>query len=147
MKMTEEEKKSFGELYEHVRSNVFHYDKNQSLPSSLVLSLKGLKTGKVVENKKIKDKANYSYDDILVAFKLSDVKIQYAIKTKNFKTETQAFRYIRKIVESNLNDAYLINQRIINAQKEVKDVRFDNLENNKKARYQKKTKNKDLDIW
>ena len=147
MKMTEEEKKSFGELYEYVRSNVFHYDKNQSLPSSLVLSLKGLKTGKVVENKKIKDKANYSYDDILVAFKLSDVKIQYAIKTKNFKTETQAFRYIRKIVESNLNDAYLINQRIINAQKEVKDVRFDNLENNKNARYQKKTKNKDLDIW
>lgn len=36
---------------------------------------------------------------------------------------------------------------MIKAQKEVKDVRFDNLENNKKARYQKKTKNKDLDIW
>ena len=47
--MTEKEKEQFGELYRYVKTEVMNYDSKQSLPSSFVLGLKGLATGKVVE--------------------------------------------------------------------------------------------------
>lgn len=48
------EKEQFGELYRYVKTEVMNYDSKQSLPSSFVLGLKGLATGKVVENKRQK---------------------------------------------------------------------------------------------
>ena len=105
--MTEKEKEQFGELYRYVKTEVMNYDSKQSLPSSFVLGLKGLATGKVVENKRQKDKANYGYDIVLLAFKLSKNKISYAIRTKDFKSEQQKFHYIRKIVEDDKNANYI----------------------------------------
>ena len=49
--MTEKEKQQFGELYQYVKKEVFNYDDKQSLPSSFVLGLNGLATGKLIENK------------------------------------------------------------------------------------------------
>ena len=145
--MTEKEKEQFGELYRYVKTEVMNYDSKQSLPSSFVLGLKGLATGKVVENKRQKDRANYGYDIVLLAFKLSKNKISYAIRTKDFKSEQQKFHYIRKIVEDELNNAYLLNKRY---EEEKSKVDQSNLANNQNANYIKKTtkvNDKLKDLW
>lgn len=148
--MTEKEKEQFGELYRYVKTEVMNYDSKQSLPSSFVLGLKGLATGKVVENKRQKDRANYGYDIVLLAFKLSKNKISYAIRTKDFKSEQQKFHYIRKIVEDELNNAYLLNKRYEEEKSKVDQINISNLENNKNANYIKKTtkvNEKLKDLW
>lgn len=148
--MTEKEKEQFGELYRYVKTEVMNYDSKQSLPSSFVLGLKGLATGKVVENKRQKDKANYGYDIVLLAFKLSKNKISYAIRTKDFKSEQQKFHYIRKIVEDELNNAYLLNKRYEEEKSKVDQINISNLENNQNANYIKKTtkvNDKLKDLW
>lgn len=148
--MTEKEKEQFGELYRYVKTEVMNYDSKQSLPSSFVLGLKGLATGKVVENKRQKDKANYGYDIVLLAFKLSKNKISYAIRTKDFKSEQQKFHYIRKIVEDELNNAYLLNKRYEEEKSKVDQINISNLANNQNANYIKKTtkvNDKLKDLW
>lgn len=148
--MTEKEKEQFGELYRYVKTEVMNYDSKQSLPSSFVLGLKGLATGKVVENKRQKDKANYGYDVVLLAFKLSKNKISYAIRTKDFKSEQQKFHYIRKIVEDELNNAYLLNKRYEEEKSKVDQINISNLANNQNANYIKKTtkvNDKLKDLW
>lgn len=148
--MTEKEKEQFGELYRYVKTEVMNYDSKQSLPSSFVLGLKGLATGKVVENKRQKDIANYGYDIVLLAFKLSKNKISYAIRTKDFKSEQQKFHYIRKIVEDELNNAYLLNKRYEEEKSKVDQINISNLANNQNANYIKKTtkvNDKLKDLW
>lgn len=148
--MTEKEKEQFGELYRYVKTEVMNYDTKQSLPSSFVLGLKGLATGKVVENKRQKDRANYGYDIVLLAFKLSKNKISYAIRTKDFKSEQQKFHYIRKIVEDELNNAYLLNKRYEEEKSKVDQINISNLANNQNANYIKKTtkvNDKLKDLW
>ena len=148
--MTEKEKEQFGELYRYVKTEVMNYDSKQSLPSSFVLGLKGLATGKVVENKRQKDRANYGYDIVLLAFKLSKNKISYAIRTKDFKNEQQKFHYIRKIVEDELNNAYLLNKRYEEEKSKVDQINISNLANNQNANYIKKTtkvNDKLKDLW
>lgn len=148
--MTEKEKEQFGELYRYAKTEVMNYDSKQSLPSSFVLGLKGLATGKVVENKRQKDRANYGYDIVLLAFKLSKNKISYAIRTKDFKSEQQKFHYIRKIVEDELNNAYLLNKRYEEEKSKVDQINISNLANNQNANYIKKTtkvNDKLKDLW
>lgn len=148
--MTEKEKEQFGELYRYVKTEVMNYDSKQSLPSPFVLGLKGLATGKVVENKRQKDRANYGYDIVLLAFKLSKNKISYAIRTKDFKSEQQKFHYIRKIVEDELNNAYLLNKRYEEEKSKVDQINISNLANNQNANYIKKTtkvNDKLKDLW
>lgn len=104
--MSQIDKDEFNALYEYVRTDIFKFDKNQSLPSSIVLGLKGLKSGKAVENKNVKSTANYSFKVILYTFKKCKPRIEYAIRTKDFDSEIKAFRYITKIVEGELNSVY-----------------------------------------
>lgn len=138
--MTEKEKEQFGELYSYVKREVFNYDDKQALSSNTVLGLRGLSTGKAIDNKRIKDKANYGFDVVLLAFKLSKSKIDYANRTKDFKSEQSQFVYIRKIVEGELNNAYSILVKYEEEKNKVEQIKLSNLENNKKAKYNKKTK-------
>ena len=95
-KMTEKEKQDWESLYYHVK-NVMGYDNNQALSNAMVLRLKGLLTNKFMENGKIESTANYSYENILNAFKYSSLDIQRALRTNNFKDEMHKFNYILKI--------------------------------------------------
>lgn len=138
--MTEQEKQDWDELYQYVKLNVFNYDENQSLPSNIVLALKGLQTGKAIENRKIKDTAHYPFKIILLSFKLNKNKIDYVIKTKDFKSEQSKFSYIKKIVEGDLNNLYIRVKESEKAKNRVEGIDLSNLENNSKAKYTTKTK-------
>lgn len=132
--------KGFDELYNYVKTNILSYDHNQALPSSFVLRLKGLSEGKYMANKKVKNKANYSYEVILNTFKACKRKIDYAIKNKDFSNETQKFNYIMAIINNNINDIYL---RMDSAKKQsdyINKIEID--DSYDESNYKRKTKDK-----
>lgn len=120
-KMSEEEKQSWKALYYYVK-NLLGYDENQALSTQMVLRLKGLLTNKFIENKKIQDSANYSYEVILNTFKYCKPQIDKALRTNNFKNEWHKFLYVTKIVENNINDVYLRMKNAEKAKEEAKNM-------------------------
>lgn len=139
--MNSEEKKQWNELYQYVKKEILQYDDNQKIPDNLVLRLKGLSTGKLIENKSIEDKAKYSFEIVLFTFKLCKTSIISAIKNKDFQNEMGKFIYICAIIENNINDVYL---RVTNAKKSQEKTESINVENlnHNGAEYQSKTKDK-----
>ena len=150
--MTEEEKKSWEELYYYVK-NLLGYDENQALSSTMVLRLKGLLTNKFIENKNIQDGANYSYETILNTFKYSSIDIQRALKTNRFTDEMHRFNYILKIVERNINTVYMKTKGVKKSEEKINDVDT-TIANYNGVKYQtqtkKETKNREdkfSDLW
>lgn len=105
--MTAIEKKQWDELYQYVKKEILMYDDTQSIPSNLVLRLKGLTTGKFIENKSIKNKANYTYEIILYTFQICKPIILSSLQGHSFNNESHKFNFICKIVEENINDVYI----------------------------------------
>ena len=147
--MTEEEKKSWENLYYYVK-NLLGYDKNQALSNTMVLRLKGLLTNKFIENKNIESTANYSYEVILNTFKFCSPTINKALKTNSWTSEMHKFNYILKIVENNINNVYMRMKNVEKAKEEAENTVIDTA-NHTGAKYQKKTRevtNKLLnDLW
>lgn len=149
-RMSSQEKAEFNELYNYVKSKVLKYDDSQSLPSKFVLMLKGLKKGKYIETKKIEDRADYSYKTILYTFQICKPQIDYALSTVDFNDENHKFRYVIKIVESNLNDVYMRLKRVEDQKYKTEKIDTEFLTSNIGHSYTKKTKNtrKNLDdLW
>jgi len=116
--MTTAEKEQWDKLYQYVKRQILMYDENQSIPSNLVLRLKGLTTGKFIENKSTQNKANYSYEIILYTFQICRPTILSALQGQVFNSESHKFNFICKIVEQNINDVYVrFNKSKENAEK------------------------------
>lgn len=148
-KMSKEELQDWEELYLYVK-NLMNYDENQALSRDMVLRLKGLITGKFLENNNIKDNSNYSYKVILTTFKYCSQSIQKALRTNRFQNEQHKFLYITKIVENNINTVYMKMKNVAKAKEEAANTTIDTT-NYIGAEYQRKTKetnNKLLnDLW
>lgn len=149
-KMTSVEKEQWDKLYQYVKNEILLYDSSQSIPSSLVLRLKGLTKGKYLENRNIEDKADYSYEIVLYTFQICKPSIMSAITGKTFKTEANKFNYICKIVENNINDVYLRVEKAKQSEEKIEKVDTNILSHNGGV-YKKKTeelKNKRLnELW
>lgn len=145
--MTEEEKASWEQLYYYVK-NLLGYDENQALSSQMVLRLKGLLTGKFIENKNIQDNAGYSYDIILATFKYCKPDIDKALRTNRFQNEQHKFLYITKIVENNINDVYLRMKNVEKAKEEAKNTTIETSKHTG-AEFKPKENKKDkfADLW
>lgn len=124
--MNEEEKRQWADLYQYVKKEILMYDQNQSLPSNLVLRLKGLSKGKLMANNATNNNADYSYEIILYTFKICKSKIRSAVENKTFNGEMNKFNYIAKIIENNINDVY---QRVTNAKKTQDKIQSISAEN------------------
>ena len=126
------------------------YDDSQSIPSSLVLRLRGLTNGKYIDNNKIENKANYSFQIILYTFQICKPSIMKVLQTKVFDDEKSKFNYICKIVENNINDVYMGVQKVNKSEENIEMLDTGILSHNG-GKYQKKTvevKNKKLDeLW
>lgn len=118
-KMTEQEKQSWAELCLYVKKEILDYDDNMKFPKHLALRLKGLHMGQFIANKNIKVQANYSFDIILKTFKEYKNTILNAIRQKNFKTEQNKINYILAIIERNINDVYLNEQKKNKAESQI----------------------------
>ncbi len=149
-KMTSVEKEQWSKLYQYVKKEILMYDDSQSIPSSLVLRLRGLTNGKYIDNNKIENKANYSFQIILYTFQICKPSIMKALQTKVFDDEKSKFNYICKIVENNINDVYMRVQKVNKSEENIEMLDTGILSHNG-GKYQKKTvevKNKKLDeLW
>lgn len=117
-KMSEEEKRSWENLYYYVK-DLLGYDENQALSSTMVLRLKGLLTNKFMENGNIESTANYSYDVILNTFRYCSTDIKRALENNSWSNEQHKFNYLLKIVERNINTVYM---KMKNAQKSKEEI-------------------------
>lgn len=154
-KMTKIEQEEWDKLYKYVKEDILQY-KDKKMPRQMILRLKGLLEGKFMANGKSKAKGKYTYEQILLTFKLNKIAILSAIKKNNFKNEQHMINYIMVIVENNINDVVNRIARVKRSEKSVDNIKTqfekskdDNvkLDNN----YTKKTKQvkKDLfkDLW
>ena len=108
------------DLCEWLEINIFNYHvPQQRLQYEACLVLKGLQKGKDVANNNIEDNGFYPFDVILMTFKANKLKIQNAIKNKEFDSERQKMTYICTIVRGKINDMY---SRYLNAQKTQEKV-------------------------
>lgn len=148
--MTSIEKEQWDKLYQYVKKEILLYDDSQSIPSSLVLRLKGLTKGKYMENRNTEDKADYSYEIILYTFQICKPSIMSALANKTFDNESYKFNYICKIVENNINDVYSRVQKAKKTEESIKSMDTSVISHNG-GTYQKKTeelKNKRLnELW
>lgn len=116
-----EETVQWKELCEWLEINIFNYDiRVQRLQKKACLILKGLQYGQNVANNNHDKFGNYPFDVILMTFKANKLKIQNAIRNKDFENnESKKMSYICAIVRDQLNDMY---NRYLNAQKTQEKV-------------------------
>ena len=146
-KMSEKEKIDWENLYNYVKK-IMGYDKDQALSKNMVLRLKGLTTNKFMENKKIEDTANYSYEVILNTFKYCSPDIQRVFNSMTFVDEMHKFNVALKIVERNINTVYMKMKKVEKAKEEAKSVMVE-MPVHIGAEYKPKEKKKDKfsDLW
>lgn len=146
-KMSKEESQDWEELYMYVK-NLMGYDENQSLSKHMVLRLKGLLTGKFIENKNIKDNSNYSYKTILNTFKFCSLDIKNAFRSKSFKDESHKFNYALVIVEKNINDIYMKMKNAEKAKEEAQNTQVEiPIHTGAEFKPREKKKDKFTDLW
>ena len=151
IKMTSEEIEQWNKLYDYVKKEIMQYTDDQSLPSNIVLRLKGLRSGRLIENNSTQSMANYSFETVLYTFKLCKINILNSISSKNFKGEMSKFLYIAAIVENNINDVYKRIENAKKSQEKTKSIDVSNISHGG-AEYQPTSKtqiiNKNLNnIW
>ena len=138
--MSDEELEQWKKLYYYVKKDILNYDGTQGLPREVVLRLKGLRSGRFMENYSTDNTSNYSFDIILYTFQICKPSIKYALETKDFKNEQAKINYIFKIVERNLNDVYERVTRARKVEESIEEVDTEILTNDNVAEYKKKTK-------
>lgn len=148
-RMTPQDKKEWDELYEYVKLRVMGYEQKQKLSQNMIIRLKGLRYGKGMQNNKIPDAADYSYNLILITFKYCSQDIQNALRSISFNSEESKFAYISKIVEGNLNTVYV---RMKNSEKTKEKTKTTDMSvaTHEGAKYQKKSvksSKKFDDLW
>ncbi len=150
-KMTKQELEEWDNLYQYVRKEIMLYDENQKLNNNIILSLQGLRNGKAMNNNGIKDMAKYTDKIILLTFMMCRPKIFTALFGKDFKDDFAKFRYVKAIVESNINFVYERLKQTEKTEEKLENTDTNILKHNAaeyKTKENKEVKNKKLkDLW
>ena len=136
MKMSEEEKKQWDELYSYVK-DLMGYDEKTSLSRTEVLKLKGLTRGQFIANNNQQELAEYSFYEILITFKVCKFDIIRGFRSNSFKSNSHKFNYMIKIVESNLSTVRERLKQREQAEQKIESVEVNMIEG---ATYKRKTK-------
>lgn len=111
-----QDKEDWVELCDYIRLNVMGYPNDMALSQTFENKLKKLSEicDKFEANKNDNNGTrNYYYHVVLNTYRFCSEDIQWALKNKTFKNDTNKFNYIYKIVENNLSTVYV---RTVNAQ-------------------------------
>lgn len=135
-KMSEEEKRDWNELYSYVKE-LMGYDDKTSLSRTEVLKLKGLTRGQFIANNNQQELAEYSFYEILVAFKICKFDIIRGFRSNSFKSNGHKFNYMIKIVESSLSTVRERLKSRKQAEQKMESIEVNMIEG---ATYKRKTK-------
>ena len=140
---------SWEKLYRYVQREIMGYDEKTILSKYMVLRLKGLSSGKHIQNEKGIDERNYSYDTILATYKFCKHDIEKYFNKRTFKDENHRFNTAALIVENKLNDVVLRIKKNKKAEEQIKEMDLSNL-SYKGAEYQSSAKKNNPvfeDLW
>lgn len=100
----------FNQIYEHIKE-LLGYTSEQKLPKALVIRIQDLRNGTIYERgvgRINKSKEGYPYQVILDTFLTNGDSIRWHFLNKSFDTETQKINYMMAIIDSNINNNYLL---------------------------------------
>lgn len=100
----------FSTIYEHIKE-LLGYDSSQDLPNFLITRIKDLRNGTIIKygiGRVNKSKEGYPYPVILDTFLDNGDSIRWHFSNKTFDTETQKINYMMAIIDSNINNNYLL---------------------------------------
>jgi hypothetical protein len=94
------------ELREYLEQKVLNHIPNRKLTKSEVKYLQHMRNGNVIKTGETMSNNGYPYRIILMTLKLKKMDIDYALSTKEFKSDADRFKYVMAIVRNNINDVY-----------------------------------------
>ena len=120
-------------------------------PKYLVLRLKGLAEGNFITNKKIAPNACYTYEEILIASKLSSSKIKsyFTNNSAKINDEKHKINLILMFIESEINDVIIRLKNKKATEQEIEKFTLDSYTANQ-AEYKAETidtKDKFDELW
>lgn len=149
-KYSKEKQEKWLKLCSYVHKEILGYSEEMKFPKKLALRLKGLSRGQFLANNNIEPMAEYSFDDILLTFKINKLDILISAGDKGkFKDESHRINYIMVIIENKINDVVLRKSKL-NKEKEI--IESVEVQEGRKADYIKKTKKSKVssrlsDLW
>lgn len=148
-KMSKQEVKDFYELCDYIKYKILEYTEDMKFPQFLALRIKGIQQGKYLANNNSKKQANYSYPDILLAFKIYRFAILSELRDRQkFKDEKHRINYMMKIIESKLNDVIEMRKARDKSNEKAENIKIDAIELGAYKKKTKENKNKRLnDLW
>lgn len=149
--MSEKEKKDWITLCEYIKYDLLGYSKEMKIPKYLVLRLKGLAEGNFITNKKIAPNACYTYEEILIASKLSSSKIKsyFTNNSAKINDEKHKINLILMFIESEINDVVIRLKNKKATEQEIEKFTLDSYTANQ-AEYKAETvnaKDKFDELW
>ena len=116
----------FDNLYQYVKIEIMKYE-DKILPKYMTLRLLGLAEGKFVSNNNTASQAMYSFEVILLTFKLNRNKINsYLLANKSsFNNEAHKFNGIMRIIESSINDTVHMLERKEQSESKINQINTD----------------------
>jgi hypothetical protein len=133
-----EERDQMNKLWNYIRIEIFKWDEGKTCPPHLINRLQGLKSGqqnnyRAKGNKVFGNESGYSYDVILITFKLCKPMIINGIADSNkFKNIQHLIDYMLVIITNNINDVYF---RMIAKVKSDKKVEKIKITHNEEAKF------------
>ena len=112
-KMSEEDKVAFNKIYFEIK-DIMGYGEKQPLSRQQILRLRGLHSGKFMDNKYIESYApdvSVDYDVILLAIQIKKRHLKEVLAKQAFNDDNHKFNYVCKVIELNLGEAYKIKRK------------------------------------
>lgn len=141
------EEAEFKLLYDYVKVEILKYKEGMSLSKYAIGRLRGLRNGSFMKRKSQQSVDGYSYNTILVAFKLKKADIHKAIMLKEFTSEDRKFDYIMAIINNSINDVCNMMKKKEREKKAAESINFQFTTTTKQVEYSNKSKIKQDSIF
>jgi len=140
---------AWNNLYQYVRKEIFQYTPKQPLSSGQILILKSFRAGEMIRNGtviSINDEG-FSYETILITFKLLKNQILKSIEKKTFETELGKTKYIAAIISNNIMDVHKRIQYKKQQSEQIEEVKIEVKDSNFQSSSKQKNSKLFDDMW
>lgn len=122
MKITQQEKEDFNQVYEYLKNDILSYSSDMKLSRKMIQRIYGTAFGEMYHNTNKEVPFIYSFKIILATFIFCKDKIRYCLETMRFKDEDHMVNTIFKIIDNNINTIKMLADKKIEQDKKLEGV-------------------------
>lgn len=144
------ENKAWDILYQYVRKEIFQYNQKQPLSNEQVKMLRSFRAGEMIRHGTVIPINNegFSYETILITFKLLKNQILKSIEKKEFDSESAKTKYIAVIISNHIMDVHKRIQFKKQQSDQLEEIKVEVKDSNFQSQSDKKDKKKLFDdMW